>query len=78
MVENPVVWIEASTFDSETGDWTSVIVKGRSSFPPDRRNPLPCKEICLVGPGRLELPTSSLSGMRSNRAELWALFCVAV
>ena len=29
-----------------------------------------------MGPGRLELPTSSLSGMRSNRAELWALFAL--
>ena len=27
----------------------------------------------LVGPGRLELPTSRLSGVRSNQAELRAL-----
>ena len=31
MLENPVVSIEASTFDSETGDWTSVIVRGRAA-----------------------------------------------
>lgn len=28
--ENPVVCIEASRFDEETGDWKSVIVKGRA------------------------------------------------
>ncbi len=28
MLENPVVSIEASTFDDETGSWTSVIVRG--------------------------------------------------
>ena len=31
MLENPVVSIEASTFDNETGDWTSVIVRGRAA-----------------------------------------------
>ncbi len=31
MLENPVVSIEASTFDDETGDWTSVIVRGRAA-----------------------------------------------
>ena len=29
--------------------------------------------ITMVGPGRLELPTSRLSGVRSNQAELRAL-----
>jgi nitroimidazol reductase NimA-like FMN-containing flavoprotein (pyridoxamine 5'-phosphate oxidase superfamily) len=28
--ENPAVCIEASRFDEETGDWKSVIVKGRA------------------------------------------------
>ena len=32
MVENPTVSIEASTFDEETGDWVSVIVKGTASL----------------------------------------------
>ena len=31
MLENPVVSIEASTFDRQTGDWTSVIVRGRAA-----------------------------------------------
>ncbi len=31
MLENPVVSIEVSTFDGETGDWTSVIVRGRAA-----------------------------------------------
>ena len=31
ILKNPVVSIEASTFDNETGDWTSVIVKGRAT-----------------------------------------------
>ena len=31
MMENPVVSIEASTFDNETGDWVSVIVRGRAA-----------------------------------------------
>ena len=31
MLENPVVSIEASTFDNETGDWVSVIVRGRAA-----------------------------------------------
>jgi len=31
MLENPVVSIETSTFDKETGDWTSVIVRGRAA-----------------------------------------------
>ncbi len=31
MLENPVVSIEASTFDYETGDWVSVIVRGRAA-----------------------------------------------
>ena len=31
------------------------------------------KHAILVGPGRLELPTSRLSGVRSNQAELRAL-----
>jgi nitroimidazol reductase NimA-like FMN-containing flavoprotein (pyridoxamine 5'-phosphate oxidase superfamily) len=31
MLSNPTVCIEASTFDSETGDWVSVIVKGRAA-----------------------------------------------
>ena len=31
MMENPVVSIEVSTFDRETGDWTSVIVRGRAT-----------------------------------------------
>ena len=35
MLENPVVSIEASTFDTETGDWTSVIVRGRAAEAPD-------------------------------------------
>ena len=35
MLENPVVSIEASTFDEETGDWTSVIVRGRAAEAPD-------------------------------------------
>lgn len=33
--ENPVVCIEASSFDEETGDWTSVIVKGPASVARD-------------------------------------------
>ena len=32
MVENPSVSIEASTFDEESGDWSSVIVKGTASL----------------------------------------------
>ena len=31
MLENPAISIEASTFDEETGDWTSVIVVGRAA-----------------------------------------------
>ena len=31
MLENPAVSIEASTFDDETGDWVSVIVRGRAA-----------------------------------------------
>ena len=31
MQENPAVSIEASTFDDETGDWVSVIVRGRAA-----------------------------------------------
>ena len=31
MMENPAVSIEASTFDTETGDWTSVIVRGKAA-----------------------------------------------
>ena len=31
ILENPLVSIEASTFDTETGDWTSVIVRGRAA-----------------------------------------------
>ena len=31
MLENPAISIETSTFDSETGDWTSVIVRGRAA-----------------------------------------------
>jgi nitroimidazol reductase NimA-like FMN-containing flavoprotein (pyridoxamine 5'-phosphate oxidase superfamily) len=31
MLANPTVSIEASTFDTETGEWTSVIVKGTAS-----------------------------------------------
>ena len=31
ILENPAVSIEASTFDTETGDWTSVIVRGRAA-----------------------------------------------
>ena len=31
MLENPAVSIEASTFDNETGDWTSVIVNGKAA-----------------------------------------------
>ena len=31
MLENSAVSIEASTFDNETGDWTSVIVVGRAA-----------------------------------------------
>lgn len=33
--ENPVVSIEASRFDDETGDWTSVIVKGTAEVADD-------------------------------------------
>lgn len=33
--ENPVVSIEASKFDEETGDWTSVIIKGTASVATD-------------------------------------------
>ena len=33
--ENPVVCIEASNFDEETGDWTSVIAKGTASVASD-------------------------------------------
>lgn len=32
---NPVVSIEASEFDTETGDWTSVIVRGEASVADD-------------------------------------------
>ncbi len=32
---NPVVSIEASTFDEESGDWTSVIVKGTAAVTTD-------------------------------------------
>lgn len=32
MTENPTVSIEASTFDEESGDWISVIVKGTASL----------------------------------------------
>jgi nitroimidazol reductase NimA-like FMN-containing flavoprotein (pyridoxamine 5'-phosphate oxidase superfamily) len=32
MAENPTVSIEASTFDEESGDWISVIVKGTASL----------------------------------------------
>ena len=31
MLENPVVSVEVSTFDNETGDWTSVIVSGKAT-----------------------------------------------
>ena len=31
MLENPAVSIEASIFDEETGDWTSVIVNGKAA-----------------------------------------------
>ncbi len=31
MLENPGVSIEASTFDNQTGDWVSVIVRGRAA-----------------------------------------------
>ena len=31
MMENPAVSIEVSIFDDETGDWTSVIVRGRAA-----------------------------------------------
>jgi nitroimidazol reductase NimA-like FMN-containing flavoprotein (pyridoxamine 5'-phosphate oxidase superfamily) len=31
MMESPVVSVEASNFDNETGDWTSVIVRGRAA-----------------------------------------------
>ena len=31
MQENPAVSIELSIFDDETGDWTSVIVRGRAA-----------------------------------------------
>ena len=31
MMENSAVSIEVSTFDDETGDWTSVIVRGRAA-----------------------------------------------
>ena len=31
MLENPAISIEASKFDNETGDWTSVIVRGRAA-----------------------------------------------
>ena len=31
MMDNAAVSIEASTFDNETGDWTSVIVSGRAA-----------------------------------------------
>ena len=31
MLENPAVSIEASTFDRETGDWTSGIVNGKAA-----------------------------------------------
>jgi nitroimidazol reductase NimA-like FMN-containing flavoprotein (pyridoxamine 5'-phosphate oxidase superfamily) len=32
---NPIVSIEASTFDDQTGDWTSVIVKGTAAVTDD-------------------------------------------
>lgn len=35
LTENPVVSIEASRFDDETGDWTSVIVKGTAGVASD-------------------------------------------
>lgn len=35
LTENPVVSIEASTFDDETGDWTSVIIRGIAAVADD-------------------------------------------
>ena len=35
-------------------------------------SPAQLASVMLVGPGRLELPTSRLSGVRSNQAELRA------
>jgi nitroimidazol reductase NimA-like FMN-containing flavoprotein (pyridoxamine 5'-phosphate oxidase superfamily) len=35
MTANPVVSVEASDFDEETGDWTSVIAKGTASVADD-------------------------------------------
>ena len=49
-------------------------LRPRPEQPPYRtcEIPLRCKGILRVGPGGLEPPASSLSGMRSNQAELWA------
>lgn len=43
--ENPIVSVEASLYDEETGEWTSVIAKGRAAETSDPA----IKEVALEG-----------------------------
>ena len=73
-----VIYSDVNLFGGGERDRTDDLLLAKQalsqlSYTPKVYNISKLYAITMVGPGRLELPTSRLSGVRSNQAELRAL-----